>query len=133
MVEPAELRGRRIDEPGRDARIGEIAGQCDALCPRGRARVHDVGEPRARCVVRAARVQRERDARCGEPPRERRADSRTCAGDQGDARCARTHAATLSLSFTRSTLIVPPWNAASDSRCAMLTIAAFGSRSANRR
>ena len=95
----------------------------------------DVGEPRSCRIVRAAYMQRQRDAGRREPPRERRADPRPRAGDQrdpGDVRGACVHAATLSSLLTRSTLIVPTWNAASDSRCAMLTIAAFGSRSANR-
>ncbi len=107
----------------------------DALRAGCRAGARDVGEPGPRRVVRATRVQRQRNAGRREPPRERRADLRACAGDQRDPRDVRgacIHAATLSLTFTRSTLIVPTWNAASDSRCAMLTIAAFGSRSANR-
>lgn len=135
LVEPAEAGGDGIDERGRNTRLAEIAGQRQAFRAGRRARLCDVGEPRVCRIVRAARMQRQRDAGCREPPRERRADPRTCAGDQRDpceVRGAWAHAATLSSSFTRSTLIVPTWNAASDSRCAMLTIAAFGSRSANR-
>ena len=131
LLDRAEVRERGLDERGRVTRAGEIAVRRGA----GRASLLALGsdgcEPRTRRIVCTARMQHQRDATPGDAARERCADAR--ARDQHEAlealeALACAHAATRS-SGMRSISSVSWWYASSDSRCATLTIAAFGRRS----